>query len=690
MRFTLTVILILFSWLNFEKIFAQEIKTPPIDLQLFIEDLFAAQDIDSNYGDLYETLLQYYTNPLDLNRTNLEELRSLYILNESQLNAFAHYREKTGSLISIYELQAIPEFDSKTIQQIIPFVTVFKSKSDTRPLVQRIIEEYNNYLLLRYERTLEQKKGYRYDESLGGAAYYGDPNKLYARYRTSRSNDFSLGFTIEKDAGENIIWNDSTHRYGMDFYSFHAQIKNKGRLKNLIIGDYQIQHGQSLILGAGFNVGKGAETVNTVRRNELGIRPYTSALETGFFRGAAYTIAIGQFNVTGFYSNKLNDATIRLDENNESHFTSLQNSGFHRTRSEIMAKNEIREQNAGGIILFRSNDKNLQIGGSYLLTVFDVPLKPTARNYNQKEFKGLQNYIYGLSGSYQWQNMNFFVESAQSKSGGIGLIGGTVASLTSKLDLSIVGRSYNAHYHSFYGNAFGENTRNSNESGVYWGLKYRFNHSWTLSMYYDKFNFEWLKSQVKVPSDGSEYLAKLEYKPHRDILIKLQYRDENKLANLSSSEGNSLTIIGRSRKQNYIFNADYPANKHINFKSRFQFSTYRFNSQFSTGYTILQDISTSFNKLNLSARYALFNTDNYSNRQYVYEKDLLYAFSIPSYSGKGTRFYVVIRYKFNRHFQIESKYAITSYRDRNVISSGNEQIIGNSRQDVKLQLKISL
>ena len=50
-------------------------------------------------------------NPIDLNKVSREQLSSVYILSEKQLNSFFSYRQKAGNLLSIYELQAIPDFD---------------------------------------------------------------------------------------------------------------------------------------------------------------------------------------------------------------------------------------------------------------------------------------------------------------------------------------------------------------------------------------------------------------------------------------------------------------------------------------------------------------------------------------------------------------------------------------------------
>ena len=142
------------------------------------------------------------------------------------------------------------------------------------PLIQRILNEKNNYLMLRWERVLEDQKSISSNNE-----FKGSPGKIYGRFRSQHSKDFSIGLTFEKDAGEQFAWSPDSNQYGFDYYSFHFLKENVGKFKKVIVGDYQMQFGQGLILGAGFNPGKGAETITTVRRSSPGIKPYASVLE---------------------------------------------------------------------------------------------------------------------------------------------------------------------------------------------------------------------------------------------------------------------------------------------------------------------------------------------------------------------------------------------------------------------------
>jgi hypothetical protein len=685
---------------------AQDYPRREVNLDLLVQELFAQQqDKDLPYEDIYENLLQFYQNPINLNRANREELASLYVLSEVQITALFDHIARTGGLLSIYELQSIEGFDLITINKLTPFVTVYDAglQSDRRSILERIADEENNYLLMRYDRTLQTKQGYRTPtiKSNGeeNSHYEGSPDKLLIRYRVAHTRDFSLGFTLEKDAGEQITFDKDTHRYGFDYYSAHFQLYDKGRLKALVVGDYQLQYGQGLVASSGFAVGKGGETITTVRRSNLGVRPYTSTLESFFYRGGAATYAVTKnIEVTGFYSSKnvdlsLNLANDTLDQISEQisiedlESSSLQTSGFHRTETEIARKHNVREQIFGGNANYTSKSRNFSGGATVYNMNLGAPLLRAEAVANKFEFSGKNNLLLSGYYSYNWRNLNFFGEAARSESGGTAVIQGMLASLSNKMEVAFLYRNYARDFHSFYGNAFGENSRPINEKGFYTGLKIRPSGRWELTAYYDRFRFPWLKFDVNSPSGGDEYLLRLIYKPSKIASIYGQFRTQNKdeedKTNLQKIAG--LTIATR---RNYLISADFSPTERLNLRSRAQFSSFNLeNGPRTTGYFIAQDVTMDFKKFRISTRYAVFDTDDSENRQYTNEKDVLYAFSIPSFGGIGTRVYAVWQFGISKHLDFWLKLAHTHYRYQNTISSGLEEIEGARRTDVRAQVR---
>ncbi|MCV9386588.1 helix-hairpin-helix domain-containing protein [Reichenbachiella ulvae] len=685
--------LILWMVFNIPFASAQEPPRPEIDIQEFVIDLFQVPDQDINYEDLYESLYQLYLNPIDLNQTSLSELNQLYQLTPLQINQLMNYIQNHGPLLSIYEIQVLESFDEETIHSILPFVIVNPNSSShsQHGLVKRIMKEDNTYLLLRSESVLEEKKGYQSNDS---NSYLGSPLKVYGRFLSRHTGDYSLGFTFEKDPGETLAWNNKNQQYGFDYYSFHFLWENKGRLKKLALGDYQLQFGQGLIFGAGFNPGKGAETITTVRRSNTGIRPYTSVIESGFMRGAAITYSIlPTINLTTFYSHNQLDANIQNSSDTESYeeyVSSILATGFHRSYGEIEKRNQIKEQSYGFNLSFRDKkSKNLEAGFNYLVNQYSRPIYRTPSNYNQFEFSGNQNYNLGLFVNYNWQNFLLFSEAAYSRSGGKALIAGFMASLSPSISSSFIYRNYAKDYHGLYAQSFAEGSRSINENGFYWGIQIKPSKKWQLSAYYDYFRFPWLRYRASAPGSGYEYLIKSDFRVNRKINLYLQYRQQSKERDTSTDTPTK--SINAGVKRSFAANMDYNFNSYIGLKSRIQYSQFTIAGEESQGMTIIQDINLSFSRFRISGRFSIFETEDYENRQYVYEKDLLYAFSIPAYYGTGTRAYILLRYQPFRKLTLWAKYGRYRYDiETESIGSGNEQIIGNIKSEIKFQIRYKI
>ncbi|NEU65345.1 ComEA family DNA-binding protein [Spirosoma agri] len=655
----------------------------------YIQDLFPVQTEGIDYPSVYDALTQLYANPLDLNTATRDELAATYLLTERQLSNLATYRAQFGDLLSIYELQAVPDFDLPTIRRLLPFVTV----AGNPRLFGTLPTPIDNYLLVRYERVLEQQKGFSdaTPDKNGKlpTRYLGNAQQWYARYRYSRPRAFSVGFTLEKDSGEPIDWQPSIRRYGADYISFHAQVQNRGRWRTILLGDYQVQIGQGLVLSAGFVLGKSAETVQTVRRPTLGARPYTSLTEYGYFRGATATYAIRPtLDLTLIAARNRRDANMTI-ANQEIMATSLQTSGLHRTQSELDDQGSLLETNIGTHLLYH-NRQQVQAGLTILQTTFDHAYQRRNLPYNQYEFTGNRNLVVGLHGGYIWHNWNFFGEIARSSgsvtnSGEIGAVAGTLASLTKKVDMAVALRHYDRNFHSFYSNGFSEGSRTINESGAYLGLKYSLYRKLTLGGFIDYFRFPWLKYLVDKPSSGFDYLLQARYTPNRQTAFYLVYHDEHKEKNLPDSDPKE--TVGTTRR-NLALNADYVLTRGLSLRSRIQFGSFSYAGQPpSNGFVLVQDATLDIRRLSISGRIALFGTDDYDSRQYVYERDVLYAFSFPAYFNHGFRHYLLVQYNLNQHLSIWMRWSRTDMIDQKTIGSDLDQINAPHKSEVKIQTR---
>ena len=683
---------------------AQEYQRRPPDLDRLTQELFAEiQSDEVPYEDLYETLLQYYQTPINLNTATREDLRALLLLSENQITKLLDHRAANGDLLSVYELQSIDGFDLRTINRVLPFVTVQRGDANAArgSLWQRIAHESNNAFYLRYERVLQERKGYTEPTMYQGqptVRYLGSADKVVLRYRVSHTKDFSLGFTAEKDAGEQLIWNPGQGQFGADYVSAHLVVQERGRWKTLALGDYQLQFGQGLLLSSGLAVGKGAETITTLRRSSVGVRAYSSLLENTFFRGAAATYQVNKrVAATAFASHKNVDANLQQSQDSLAEydeFTSgLLYTGFHRTASELNNRHRLAETVGGGNVEYTSADGDLAVGLTAVGTHYGTALLKRPEPYNLFEFSGKNNLALGLHYSYVWRNLLLFGEMARTTGGGLGTLNGLLASLGPQVDAAVLVRHYDADFHTLYGNAFSENTRNINETGMYLGLKIRPVARWEVSAYYDQYRFPWLRYRASAPTDGRDALLRIAYSPTKTSILYAQLRQRLKPRDLPLDLNRPVPLPGEQLRQSLLLYYNTNPTTALELRTRLQASRLRDDDGLAwrRGYVLAQDIGYQFNKLlKLSARYSLFDADDYDTRQYVFEQDVLLAVSVPALYGQGTRVYALAEIRFSKALTLWLRYAETRYRHQPTVGTGLEEISGAVRSEVKAQLRYRL
>ncbi|MPN49803.1 hypothetical protein SDC9_197425 [bioreactor metagenome] len=99
---------------------------------------------------------------------------------------------------------------------------------------------------------------------------------------------------------------------------------------------------------------------------------------------------------------------------------------------------------------------------------------------------------------------------------------------------------------------------------------------------------------------------------------------------------------------------------------------------------------TARGKFDASLRFAYFNAPLWDSRIYVYERDMLYNFSVPFYYGKGLRCYLNLHIIPVRRWNIWFRFAATRYLDRDKISEGTGLISGPLKSKAKIQLRFRL
>ncbi|HMN90827.1 MAG TPA: helix-hairpin-helix domain-containing protein [Saprospiraceae bacterium] len=667
---------------------------PPDIVQEIVEDFLQNTDSEGifDFNTLFEQLEDFRRNPLNINRASENMLRDLKLLNDLQILALIRYRAEAGELISIYELQAVPSFDLATIRRILPYVTVSGEVDDYRIPVLQMLSEGNNELYLRWSRILEQQRGYT-PSPTGASRYLGDPNQVYVRFRHSYGTRLSYGFTAEKDRGEEFF--RGSNPQGFDFYSAHIFIRDYNkRIKALALGDYAVSLGQGLILYTGFGIGKSSSPM-TIKRTGRTIRPYTSANEVNFMRGAAATLALSEhIEATLFVSNRGRSGNVleldTLDADIEVlNFTSLDESGLHRTPTEISRKNAIQQFSTGGSLRLKNNKGHIALNA--LFDRFDKNLVRNVLPYSQFYFSGQQLFNTSLDYSWIWRNFNFFGETARSDNGAVATTNGLLLALDRRVDVAILQRRFPRNYQALNPNPFAETTGARNEQGLYLGLEMRPIRNWMLSAYFDVWRHPWLRFDAAAPSRGHEYRLRLSYEKRRRLRTYMEIRDEIKERNAPNTGQDVLRQLANLRTFQTRLHVENQLSRTVELRSRLDwgFSQVGDNPK-STGFAVYQDVifrPVGF-PLSFNARFAIFETEGFQTRFYSFENDLLFNFSIPAYYNRGTRFYLNARYRATRNLTLEARIAQTYWANRETIGSGLEEINGPARTQASAQVRL--
>jgi len=670
-----------------------------------LENIAQTTDLNLDYSDLIDDYLFYYQNPINLNSSDIEQLVELHLLNDIQLNNLRSYISRFGQLYSVFEIKNIPGFDAQTIQNIRPFIKVTDVRVRQKIRPNQIFKYGKHQLILRYSQVVEPSVGFTLPVDSAserpGSTYLGSAQALYLRYAFRYKQKLRFGFTLDKDAGEFFTQNqlgDSVKQilkgksnYIIDFFSAHVYAADIGILKKIVIGDYHLEFGQGLTMWSGLAFGKSAEAVK-VKRFGRGIRPNTSANENRFFRGAAATLGWKGFAITGFYSYNAIDAN--LTSNNlidEESISSILETGKHRTINELLAKNAIHITAFGGRASY--NYKFLKVGVTTFQTRLSAQMQVDDQLYKQFYFSGNKLSNFGFDLSLSFNKFNFFGEVSGSNPGGLAGLGGINAYLSDRFVFTILYHDYSKDYHNLFTNPFAVSSSIANEQGLYIGFRALLHKNLSLNGYADHFRFPWLRYRTDSPNSiGKDYLLQLNIIISRNVDMYFRYRYRLKQENYSDEYDYTPSTIDIQRNEFRYF-ISYKIFESLIFKNRIDYVLFSDEKgENERGYLMYQDIlyrPVHF-PLEVTFRYALFDTRGYDSRIYTYENDVLYAFSVPSYFDKGQRIYLMLRYRAMKQLDIWVRIARTVYSNKLSIGSGADEIDGNTKTEIKVQIMLKL
>ncbi len=653
-----------------------------INLDKIIEELTEDAPDDKKQSLTIE-LYEIADNPVNINTDDIEQLSLLYILKPEIIKNIKNYINKNGYISSIFELKLIKGINIELIRLLSPFISF---SNPHKKVISNISNVKHNILL---NASVTKK------ESKQNTNYLGNNWRHTLRYNIKIGKQIQAGILGEKDPGEEFFAN--SQKSGFDFYSSYLQINPSSKLTQINLGDFKVNWGQGLVTWNGFTTGKSSYSI--IRGNySSSLKKYNSTEENRFFRGISINYSLTEkINITPFYSSKKRDAKIiekevRSDIGTTGSSSSYLidttvmadfiNTGYHRTKNELENKNTATE-NVYGMRIHLCT-KRINIGLNYLKSSTTPSISPSTGYWQTYFFFGKYNYNLSLDYKFTLKKIYFFGESAISKnSASAHLLGANFYPFNS-LEFSIIYRKYAKAYQADYAGAFGEFSNTQNEEGIYTGIELQPLKDTKINAYFDYFKFPYKRYCINTSGSGIEYLINIEYCFSKDIHMYCKYKYEKKPRNYKVEKA---TIIPNNIKQSFRYHISIKSSDQCELRSRIELNKYKHKDINDHGLLVFQDILYNINNSTIKTqlRFALFKTDSYNSRIYVYENDLYYSFYSPALYYKGFRTFFNTKIKISKFIFLNCKYAFSNYKNINIDEAKSQK-----KTEFKIQVKIKI
>ena len=586
-----------------------------LSLDEVVMDIFnAATELgEVDYEQLQSDLYALNANPIDLNNTSDEELQQLYFLSPRQIDDILAYADK-HPFESVYELRLIPSLADYEIRNLTPFVRVSARTPEHNNMYAReVFTQAKHEIITRVDaRNIESFEG-------------TDPVYAQLRYRFDYKRKVLFGGQLRRPVGGKA----EDLQYGV-----YMQLTDIApHVHTIVGGNYQASFGQGLVIAPVFHSGK-SMYVASAGQQKNGLRYYSSADGAGLHgAGGTFRWEWGKqtrLDVSALYSlNKYKDTT------------------WHHA--------------VGANITLRHKKLEVQLTG--MEHIYSDSIHPYRNaKYNRHYFRGYRQAVLGASVRYNYGWFDLFgeVATSQNQEWGFGTIVGSRFYPADGVNLIALYRYYSPWFDNEYGYAFSESSRMGDENGGYVGFDITRLKNWRFSGYGDVFYFSGYKYGLGNDTATIGYDALFETKYHSNLQSPF------------NSQLSTFNFVFRLRAKRKGAQDTYSV------RALFEWSrggwslrtTADANYVESYGVSLAQDIAYDFTPytvhhtpLSLRLRLQAFDARKWENRIYLYEHDVLYAFSIPATYGLGGRAYFCLRWQIIKQLALYLRVSETVYSD---------------------------
>ncbi len=537
--------------------------------------------------DYYNELVDLTSEPININAATYDDLARLRFLRGEQIDAILAYVD-VHPMESLNELALVDGLHDYDVRNLSCFFTAQPLSQQTKLYGREVFHYAKHEILARLDaRNIEQ------------SAKHQTPDPFYAqvRYKFNYQNRVLFGATLQRPTGAPA----SDLQYGG-----YVQVNDIGHLQTLVAGNYQASFGQGLVISSPFHMGK-STYVTQLETTQEGLKKYSSVSGDGL-HGVGATLRFGgkrlSTRMTAFYS---------LQKENDS----------------------LRHHAVGANVSVRFN--RVLVGVTAVENIYSDSVRYYFANaaYNQNYFRGNRQFVGGVNARWNYGIIDLFGEVAttQNKTWGVGTQVGLRATPVRDINLLLLYRYYSPTFDNTYAYAFSETSRLNDENGLYLAADITKLNHWRFTAYGDVFRFAGVKYGIpQAPSWGYDAQVQATYLPSSTWQLDGRVRAKQK---------------GKTATYSTRWQFDWQQSGwHLRTRADANIVTDSVGA-ITYGVSLSQDVQYSFSQVPLALQFRLqgFDARHWDNRIYVYENDVLYAFSSNVTYGLGARAYMNIRWQ---------------------------------------------
>lgn len=553
--------------------------------------------------------------PFNLNTATREQIESLFFLSPTQQEALAAYLYFYSPLRSWGELVMVDALDSDAIRHIRACTFIAPPPPKGFPSIQQLWKEGKHQIFSTLHLPLT-------DKQQNNQNHRGYPLKHWWRYQYQHQQNLKIALVAAQDAGEPFFAKPNT--WGYDYYGGYILVHPRHTVETIVLGNYRVKTGLGLVVNTSPNIF--TQRFNTSLANTGAILSgHSSRLSAHHLSGMAATFRLPlHLRATVFTSYRAQDATLT---SNQQAVSTLLHTGYHRTNSEILRKNNLHEWLVGGHLAY--HQKHFQAGITALCHGYDLPLQPDS-NTVRLYFAPRGNIFWSLSVNYGYLHPRWFFQGEVATGNhhapaSLHLLG---YNLSSRTQFQLLHRFYSYRYYALHGNSFASGKQVSNEQGIYGSLRYKPHQHVTLLAYLDYAYHPWLRYGVDNASQGFDFGIQTTLQILPQLTVKAYYRYR-----LQQKNSTTPTLLVNQNKHHARLSSSYQT-------KQWQLSATLHLTNVSPasslwGWAATTQATRKWHQGSMHTAITYFHTNSYTTRIYTYTPGLRYEMSFPMLYGHG-------------------------------------------------------